>query len=70
MRPAAGAAFDKARLGEILVGLRDRHVVDAELLGEPPHRRQPCTGRQFAGGDAVDDLLVQLHEKRAAIAFR
>ena len=45
-------------------------VKDTELLGEPPHRRQPCTGRQFAGGDTIDDLLVQLHEKRAAIAFR
>ena len=30
----------------------------------------PVTGRQFAGGDTIDDLLVQLHEKRAAIAFR
>jgi hypothetical protein len=70
MRPAAGAAFHETRLGEILVGLRDRHVVDAELLGQPPHRRQPCTGRQFARRDAGDDLLVQLHENRAATALR
>ncbi len=70
MRPAPGTAFDEAGLGEVLVRLRHCHVIDAELLGEPPHWRQPRTGRQLTRGDAVDDLLMQLQEERPAIALR
>ncbi len=70
MRPAPGTAFDETRFGKVLVGLRDRHMVDAKLRSEPPDRREAGAGSQLARGDAVDDLLVQLHEKRAAIAFR
>jgi hypothetical protein len=70
MRSAPGPALDEARLGEILVRLRNRHVIDAELLRKASHRRQPRAGSQFPGGDAVDNLLVQLQEERPAIAFR
>jgi hypothetical protein len=70
VRSAAGAAFHETRLGEVLVGLRDRHMVDAELRGEPPNRRQACAGGQIARCDAIDDLLVQLQEERPAIALR
>jgi hypothetical protein len=45
-------------------------VIDAELCSEPSHRREPHAWRQFASRDAVDDLLMHLHEKRAALTFR
>src|SRR5690242_7298016 len=70
MRSAARAAFHKTRLGQVFVGLGDRHVVDAELLGEPPHRRQTRARGQLARRNAVNDLLVQLEEERLAIALR
>jgi hypothetical protein len=66
----ARTALDETCLGKILVRFRNRHVIDAELLGEAPHRRQSRARRQFASGDAVDNLLVQLQEKRPPIALR
>jgi hypothetical protein len=70
VRSAASAALDKSGLGKVLVGLRDRHVVDAKLRSQTPHWRQTRTGDQFAGCDAIDNLLVQLKEEWPAIAFR
>jgi hypothetical protein len=70
VRAAAGAAFNKAGVGEILVRLGDCHVIDAELRSEPSDWREPHAGCQFAGSDAVDDLLMHLHEKWSAITFR
>jgi hypothetical protein len=70
MGTPARASFDEPGLCQILVCLRDRHVIDAELRGETTNWWQPRANRQLARCDTIDDLLMQLHEKRLAIAFR